>query len=231
MTIGLKAFYSYRLMLWHFLLIHPDGEVEHLRFHFSKLILGGWTGRNREDVLLHIEELKKIGVPEPERVPVFFPVGANLLYSGNSIQVFSDKTSGEVEYVLLIEKDEPKYVTVGSDHTDREIERVSVHLSKLLYPKIVAPVVWSYDDVRNHWDELILTMEIDNILVQESRTSAILHPEKLIELCGEKERAMIFSGSIKWRNGFLRFGKRYRISLRDPVLRRSISFSYETIRI
>lgn len=212
-----------------FILMHPDGEVEHLDLQIRRVILGGWTGRDRDEVLSHIEELKRLGIPEPDRVPSFFPVPVDLLRSSSSIQVLSDRTNGEVEYVLFVERGEPSYVTVGSDHTDREVERINVHLSKLLYPKVVAPILWSYDDVRDHWDELTLSMEVDGSIAQESRVSSIIHPEKLLEICDED--CVIFSGSIKWKDGTLRFGKRYKISLKDPVLNRSISFSYEAVRI
>jgi hypothetical protein len=211
-----------------FILLHRDGEVEQLDLQIRKVILGGWTGRNRDEVLSHIEELRKLGIPEPDRIPSFFPVPSNLLCSSSSIQVVGDRTNGEVEYVLFIEGKKPAYVTVGSDHTDREVERISVHLSKLLYPKVVAPVLWSYEDVKDHWDELKLSMEVDGSIAQESEVSSIIHPEKLLEVCDD---CVIFSGSIKWKDGTLRFGKRYRISIEDPVLGRSISFSYEAIRI
>jgi len=213
----------------HFILIHRDGEVEHLDLPIRRVILGGWTGRNEDEVLSHIEELKKLGIAEPDRVPSFFPVPSNLLCSSSSIQVVSDSTNGEIEYVLFVEGGEPAYVTVGSDHTDREVERINVHLSKLLYPKVVAPILWSYDDLRDHWDELTLSMEVDGSIAQESKVSSIIHPEKLLEVCDGD--CIIFSGSIKWKEGTLRFGKRYKISIEDPFLKRSISFSYEAVRI
>lgn len=214
------------------LLQSPQGDLSPIHFEFDKFLLGGWAGRNREEVLAHIEELKKLGVPEPERVPSFFPVSCNLLDSSVRVQAIGDMTSGEVEYVLLVEGGEPKYVTVGSDHTDREAERLSVHLSKQLYPKVVPPLVWSYEDVEDHWDELILRMSVDGILSQESKLSSLLPPEELLKLSGiAGENAVVFSGSISWIGGTLRFGKRYSFSLTDPILGRRIGYSYEVIRI
>ncbi len=212
-----------------FLLYKKNGEVELIEFSFSKLLLGGWTGRRREDVLAHIEELKRVGIPAPERVPCFFPVSPSLLDNCKIVYTYGEKTNGEVEYVLLVEKGEPRYVTVGSDHTDREIERFSVPLSKRLYPKIVAPVLWSYDEIRDHWDELILSMEVDGELSQESKLDSILFPEDLVALSEiNEENAVIFSGSIGWRGGILKFGMRYKFSLVDPVLGRRILYRYET---
>ncbi|RDD52923.1 MAG: DUF2848 domain-containing protein [Candidatus Korarchaeota archaeon NZ13-K] len=84
------------------LLQSPDGELSPVSFEFSRLLLGGWTGRNPDDVMAHIEELRRIGVPGPERIPSFFPVGQNLLCFGTEVQVIGERTSGEVEYVLLL---------------------------------------------------------------------------------------------------------------------------------
>ncbi|MEM3372444.1 MAG: DUF2848 family protein [Candidatus Korarchaeum sp.] len=214
------------------LLCSREGDVLPISFEFDKLLLGGWTGRKREDVLAHIEELKKLGVAEPERVPSFFPVSCNLLDSSVRVQVIGDGTSGEVEYVLLVERGEPKYVTVGSDHTDREVERLSVHLSKQLYPKVIPPLVWRYEEVRDHWDDLILRMSVDGVPSQEAKLSSLLPPEELLHLSGIADvNAIIFSGSVSWIDGTLRFGRRYSFSLTDPVLGRTMGYSYEVVRI
>ncbi len=214
------------------LLQSHEGDIYPILFEFDKLLLGGWTGRNREEVLAHIEELRNLGIPEPEGVPSFFPVSCNLLDSSVRVQVIGDRTCGEVEYVLLVEGGRLKYVTVGSDHTDRDVERSSIHLSKQLYPKVIPPLIWSYEEVRDHWDELILRMQVDGILSQESKLSSLLPPEELLRLSGiANENAIIFSGSISWIGRTLRFGRRYSFSLMDPVAGRRIGFSYEVVRI
>ncbi|MCS7102658.1 MAG: DUF2848 domain-containing protein [Candidatus Korarchaeum sp.] len=214
------------------LLQSREGDLSPISFEFGKLLLGGWSGRSKEEVLAHVEELKKLGVPEPERVPSFFPVSCNLIDSSVRVQVIGDRTSGEVEYVLLVEGGEPKYVTVGSDHTDREVERLSVHLSKQLYPKVIPPLVWRYEEVEDHWDELVLRMSVDGVLSQESKLSSLLPPEDLLKLSGiAVENAVVFSGSISWIGGALRFGRRYSFSLTDPILGRRVGYSYEVVRI
>jgi len=35
------------------------------------------------------------------------------------------------------------------------------------------------DDLRDHWDELTLSMEVDGSIAQESKVSSIIHPERL----------------------------------------------------
>ena len=50
------------------------------------------------------------------------------------VVVVGDKTSGEAEFVLVYSGAE-LYVGVGSDHTDRGLERLSVSRSKQVCPK------------------------------------------------------------------------------------------------
>ncbi len=218
-------------MILNLHLIHEDWEIEPITFEFDRLILGGWTGRNERDVLAHIEELKSLGIPPPDKVPSFFHVGTNLLTTSNLIDVLDEDNNGEVEYVLLLEKGEPRYLTVGSDHTDRKLERSSFLLSKQLYPKIIPPIVWSYDEVVKHWDELLLRMKVDGKLAQKSGVRALLSPEDLVKKAGIGERnAVLFSGSISWIKGMV-FGREYMIELEDPVLDRKISYRYRISKV
>ncbi len=107
-----------------------------LRFEARQLILAGYTGRDQESVRRHIEELAQQGVPVPKRVPELYTVNPMSLQVGGTIWANDGTSSGEVEYVLLIGKDD-LFVTVGSDHTDRGLEALSVEKSKQIYPKII----------------------------------------------------------------------------------------------
>ncbi len=212
-------------------LVHENWEVEPILLSFDKLVLGGWTGRRRENILAHIEELKSLGIPPPERVPSFFHVGTNLLTTNNSIDVLNENSNGEVEYVIFLEGGEPRYLTVGSDHTDRSLERESFLLSKQIYPKVIPPIVWSYDEVVEHWDDLILRMYVDGILAQESKVKELLSPVDLIREAGiGKRNAVLFSGSISWLNGMV-FGVKYRMEVEDPIIGRKIGYTYRTVNV
>ena len=211
--------------------IRADGEVEPLRFEFDRLVLAGWAGRDKESVYAHIEELKRLGIPPPPKVPCFFHVGANLLTTERTVRVLESRNNGEVEYVLLLEGGRPKYVTVGSDHTDRDMERESFLLSKQLCPKVIPPIVWVYDEVIDHWDDLILRMSVDGKISQESPLKSLLKPQDLVREAGLGDcNAILFSGSIPWIGGEMAFGRRYRIELEDPIFRRKISYTYETVK-
>ena len=205
-------------------LSRSDGLYLPVDFEFDDLILAGWSGRDESKVLKHIKELKELGIPPPTSVPSFFRVGAHLLTTRRNFRSFGDRNNGEVEYVLFVREGRPLYVTVGSDHTSRDLERRSIPLSKRVYPKVIPPVVWSYMDVRDHWDELLLRMYVDGELAQESKLSTILAPEDLLSRL-EPGNFVLFSGSITWIDG-LKFGSEYRMEIVDPILVRKIAYSY-----
>ncbi len=124
------------------------------------LVIAGWTGRNREHVEAHIRELAAAGVPRPSRTPVFYRAAPSLLVTADCIDVVGPRTSGEVEFVLVMHSD-GLWIGLGSDHTDREAEQTSVARSKQLCAKPMAPMLWRFADVQSHWDEITLRAWID----------------------------------------------------------------------
>ena len=58
--------------------------------------------------------------------------------------------------LVLIRDAERLWVGVGSDHTDRKVETYCVTFSKQMCDKPMAPELWAFDDVRDHWDSLEL---------------------------------------------------------------------------
>jgi len=95
--------------------------------------------------------------------------------------------------------------------------------------------VWRYDDVRDHWDELIIrsftTYGGNEILYQEASLNAVKHPEELIrltveELGVEADGLVIFSGTVPLKTGKVVFGDSFRFELVDPILNRKLEFRY-----
>src|SRR5574341_1413948 len=105
--------------------LHAGGRSAPVSLDIRRLINAGYTGRDQAAVRHHIEELKAHGVPAPERTPVLFPKPAALLAQGPTIEVLGGRTSGEAEFVLLVAGGWV-LVAAGSDHTDRELEKVSI---------------------------------------------------------------------------------------------------------
>jgi hypothetical protein len=124
-----------------------------------QLVIAGWTGRDHAAIHHHIEELAAIGVPRPSSVPLYYRVAASLLTQAPQIEVLGSGSSGEVEPVLVRARGR-WWLTVGSDHTDREAERAGVALSKQLCAKPVASHAWAWSDVSARADTIGLRSEI-----------------------------------------------------------------------
>jgi hypothetical protein len=196
------------------------------------LIIAGWTGRDPEHVERHIRELEAIGVQRPSRTPEFYRVSPSLLSWSDTITAPPTST-GEVEFVLL-NANGALHVTVGSDHTDRELERQDITAAKEACGKPVASTAWRYDDVANHWDDLEIRsfVEIDGHrrLHQEGRVAAMLAPSNLI---GRYEADVgpftpgtaIFGGTLA-ALGPMEAADVFEVELTDPVLQRTLRHRY-----
>ena len=98
----------------------------------------------------------------PATTPIFYRVGAARLTIDPSIEVLGEKSSGEVEFVLL-QAQGALWVGTGSDHTDREVEAYGVSVSKQMCEKPIAPLFWRFEDVADHWDRLAVRRIIDDL--------------------------------------------------------------------
>ena len=197
------------------------------------LVIAGWTGRSADAVEAHIRELEAIGVARPRSVPLFYRVAAANLTSAPRLQVVGRESSGEVEFVLVATHD-GLWVGVGSDHTDRELEKRSVAASKQVCAKPVGSEFWRYDDIAAHWDELELRSYAyvagERRLYQHGSVSAIRAPMDLIErYCGSPALpagTAMFCGTLPV-HGSVEFGERYELELVDPRRGRTLRHAYE----
>jgi len=138
------------------LVVETDERTMPMSFPVRRMINAGFVGRNRQAVDAHIEEMRREGIPPTSSVPVLYPLAADNVTTAEQIEVLGSDTSGEVEYVLLVQSPDEIYVGVGSDHTDRALERQSIEKSKQICKNVVSRQVWRYRDVQRDWDELIL---------------------------------------------------------------------------
>ena len=180
----------------------------------ENLVIAGWTGRNTAALEAHIKELEALGVKRPKSVPIFYRVAAALLTTAGSIEVMADKSSGEVEFVLYA-LDDGLWVGVGSDHTDRKAETVGVTLSKQMCAKPVGATLWRYDEVKPHWDKLMLRSFVPGEggkrrLYQEGPVTNMRSPEELIRLYTGGDRlasgTAMFCGTFAVHGGDFVFG-------------------------
>lgn len=213
-----------------------EGQKEKREFScpMKGAILCGYTGRDQSAVRKHIEELKKEGVEPPPFVPMFYPKPYQGISLEEGFHVQGQETSGEVEYVLLIDG-EKTYVGVGSDHTDRELERMDILKSKQVCPAVLSKNLWDYEEVKDHWDSIqIRSWAVqggERTLYQDSTLSTILSPDELVRFVqqrvqGSLEGIAIFSGTPPMVTEQILFSERFEGELLDPVLNRKISFGY-----
>jgi hypothetical protein len=194
----------------------------------KELVIAGWTGRDEAALKKHIKELEEIGVKAPKTTPIFYRVAADLFTHAEEIQVSGPDTSGEVEFVLLKSSDQLR-VAVGSDHTDRKAETIGVTLSKQLCAKPVSRESWAYDEVKPHWESLVLRAWIvekgEKIIYQEGPVTAMRSPEDLMARHPLKPGYAMFCGTLAAKGG-IRPSQSFEMELEDPVLRRRLRHAY-----
>ena len=198
-----------------------------LEFVVKKMVNAGYVGRDRAAVEAHIEELRRAGVAPPPSVPMVFPVLSHNITTSGPIEVLGKKTSGEVEYVLLMDGGRV-LVGVGSDHTDRELESYSIVQSKQVCQNVLSPTVWEYEEVEAVWDELLIQSWVrpdgtdEEVLYQKAPLVTILSAEKIMSLVesklagSTKDGLVIFSGTVPILTGEVICGDTFRCELRNP---------------
>ncbi len=212
---------------------HIGGRQEAADITVADLVIAGWTGRDTAGLQHHIDELAAIGVKPPSSVPLFYRVDRGLITTETAIDVVGAETSGEVETVIF--SSGGLWVGLGSDHTDRAAEAVSVALSKQLCRKVVATQLWPFDEVAPHWDRLILRAHAvtggKRRLYQEGPTAVIRDPRDLMERYTGRgaslpEGTVMFCGTQPAIGGIAP-ADRFEMELEDPVLGRSIRCGYD----
>jgi len=199
------------------------------------LINGGYTGRNQEEVQKHIDELKLIGVPAPEKTPVFFPKYPDRLTQVSEIPCLDEESHiGEAEYVVLI-KDNEIYISTGSDHTDRSLETVSIPKAKQMYPNIVSKDIWKFSELEEYWDEIILRGWVERdgqkVLFQETALSALLAPRELLsyvkDIISVKDLngLVLYSGTVAGKFE-IDYSPYFEVELEDPRRKMTMKSSY-----
>ncbi|MEO0979088.1 MAG: DUF2848 domain-containing protein [Pseudomonadota bacterium] len=196
----------------------------------ERLIVAGWTGRDRAAVDHHIEELAAIGVPAPSTVPLYYQCAPALLTQETEIQALGDETSGEAEPFLLRQNGKT-WIGLGSDHTDRALEVHSVAASKQICAKPVADVLWPLETVNPHLDDLILKSWIEEngswVPYQDGKLASILPLEQLMSGAPLAEGTAMLCGTLPAIGG-VRPAPAFKMSLTDPVRGQSIDWSYRT---
>jgi len=208
-----------------------------LTLKLRQAVIAGWTGRDPVARDKHIAELEQLGIARPASTPIYYRVAARRLTTADAIEVSGSDSSGEVEFVL-IGSEGRIFVGVGSDHTDRKVEAYGVTVSKQMCDKPLAPVLWNFADIADHWDRIVLrsfaTINEERVLYQEGRLDGMLGVDDLIArgFDGGKlpDGCAVFGGTFAAKGG-IRSATRFEFEINDPVLKRSIRHGYDVIEL
>jgi hypothetical protein len=217
--------------------LEAKGSRTALTLPINQAVIAGWTGRDPVARDKHIAELEAIGIARPATAPIYYRVAARRLTTADSIEVSGGDSSGEVEFVLIGSQGRI-FVGLGSDHTDRKVETYSVTVSKQMCDKVVAPVLWDLDEVRGHWDQMVLRsfawIDGARVLYQQGTLDGMLPVAELIQRgFGDKglpDGCAMFGGTFAAKGG-IRPASRFEFELEDPVLKRSIRHAYDVIEL
>ncbi|MEY2453365.1 MAG: hypothetical protein QOD92_2939 [Acidimicrobiaceae bacterium] len=135
----------------------PDGPP--LALAAPDAVIVGYAGRDAAAVEAHVRELAEHGVAPPVEVPALWEIPGSLVSQAPSLAARPGATSGEVEPVLVLTAD-GWFLTVGSDHTDREMEATSMVAAKRACPKMVGGACVALEPLARDWDAVELSSEI-----------------------------------------------------------------------
>lgn len=223
---------------------HTDGRSVDSSIDVVRIANCGLAGRTPppEDVLDKYEKKwKDLGVDRTETLPYIFPKPSHLITTDSVIEVNTDRTAGEVEFVLF-PTDETTYVGVGFDHKDRDVANKWMHPGNSTCPSVVSNDVWVVDEIIDHWDKLRIRSWTgsgsDWEAFQSGPLADVLPPDELIDrIDGKIEHSVggtsIWSGTFGTEQGEvnpfpkMKFGDFYAGELYDPVLNRRLFTRYD----
>lgn len=211
------------------------GQSDRIALEWEQCVAIGYAGRDQKSVEAHVAELRKLGVPAPTEVPSMYWIDPTRISSNDELFVIGDGSSGEIEVFAAYDACEKLYITVASDHTDRKLETVSVSKAKQGCSKIIGNLFWSLEEIRDHWDDLILRSWVredagaPERLYQEGTLAMLLLPEELADRAQKDaipgRKLSFFSGTIPLA-GEVSYRGAFRMELEDPVLKRAIKHEY-----
>ncbi|MER5183308.1 DUF2848 family protein [Streptomyces sp. NPDC002896] len=209
------------------------GTGGELRLSADRLVVAGYTAKDEAAVAEHIAELARIGVPPPPTVPAFYNLDPRLLTTDAVLEVTSPSTSGEVEPVV-IRRGGRHFLAVGSDHTDRDLERTDIAASKAACPKPLGSTVVEVgtDLSAVDWDHLSADSTVDDQLYQEGSIATLRQPAELMqrmtavlgEITGD---VVLFCGTLPLIDGTFVHGSSWRTRLHLPG-GPTLTHAYET---
>lgn len=217
--------------------LYFEAEGGRIDVPVRQLVIAGWTGRDLDAVEHHIDELAALGVARPSAVPLYYRVAHTLLTQSDQIEVLGSSSSGECEPVL-VRYQSAWWLTLGSDHTDRQFEAQSVVHSKQLCAKPIARQLWRWDAIAARADDLELGSQIfeDGRWVQYQRGRLIMIRPLMALVDGLSGHATIADGLVMFcgtlsavpneAGAAVRAAEKMKLKMHDAGAGRSIEHEY-----
>jgi hypothetical protein len=213
-----------------------DGDnPEEMNFDVQKLLLAGYTFRDQEQIRKHLEEEAREGFTASLEFPRLGPKLRDRITTSDRIEVLPNiKTSGEAEFVLLVQGDDI-YIGIGSDHSDRDTEKYDMFISKQMCPCVISKKVWRYVDIKDHWDDIIKRAWVDNKgqrqLYQDVKLEKFMKPEDILDKVkerveGDLSGTVIYAGTEAAIGGGIIYTSYFEAELDDKKTGKVISCSY-----
>lgn len=197
----------------------PQGRKDSINLSPRRLIVAGYTARDETAVRAHIDELAAIGVPRPESVPAFYELDPRLLSTAENVAITGPNTSGEVEPVLF-RHGETFYLGVGSDHTDRDLERDDIGKAKSACPKPIGTQVVALP-TESEWDGIQASCAVDGRPYQSGPLSVLRRPDGLMASMAAAlgqidDDLVLFAGTLPLLGGEFVAGTDWQLRLQLP---------------
>jgi 4-hydroxyphenylacetate 3-monooxygenase len=131
------------------------------------------------------------------------------------------------------------FLGVGSDHTDREMERIGVAASKAVCPKPIGSTVCRIPDdlvsgeFDSAWDRIEASSSLDGVAYQAGTFAVLRTPSDLLGRLADggtvADGTAIFAGTLPLLTGEFRYGRtwRLRLTLPDAVLTHEYAVTIE----
>jgi hypothetical protein len=215
--------------------VDAEGAQTRVSTRVERLFNFGYAGRDQSGVREHVEHLRALGIQAPSRVPALFPIPPDRVTTAEVVVVIGGQTYGEVEFALINTLTHGWVVTIASDHTDLEVERVNMPKAKGICPDVIGMDAWPFADVAAQWDRLTLRMwghaGDERTLTQDGAVGDLLHPDALIEALERRSGSasaagtVILSGTVA--GGPVAGMSAWSAELADPSTGRRIALAYE----
>jgi Protein of unknown function (DUF2848) len=178
-----------------------DGESTPVSVQVEEAYNFGYAARDRAGAQQHVDQMRVLGLPAPQQVPAIFPIPADRVSTASEFIVSGEQTYGEVEFALIKSEGHGWLVTIASDHTDLEVERVKMPKAKGMCPDVVGADVWKLDDVHAQWDRCTLTMWArtdggEAVPLQHDTTGHLLAPHDLIAILEDRRPGELRPGTV-----------------------------------